>query len=393
MTKKKRPEKETLEKLIAQGLSQAQIGKRFGVTRTAVEGWYRKYGLVGQRRFVDYSRVPDNELPLYRRRDWLENEYVHKERSTYDIACELNVDPVTIQKALHALSIPLRHEAEMPAPYKDEQWLRHQYIDLGKTFEQIGKEENVKPQTIWKWAKRFDIQSRDWNEEKANHVSLSQEALEFISGELLGDMSITMNGAASARIDYSSKYRVYLEWLAEQLAQIRIKPQRIAKYSTNWGEHFLYSSKAYRELTTLRERWYPDGKKHVPSDLILTPLIVHRWYVSDGNLVHYPGRTRHIRFATDGFSHDEIAFLAGQLSSLGFQVSTPKSKPIITILAKSVRSFLEWIGYPDEEIAAIYGYKWDLERTKDEWINFTRPRLLEQLSINQEKGGDYNVSN
>lgn len=383
MTKKKRPEKEELEELIGQGLSQAQIGKRFGVTRSSAEGWYRKYGLVGQRHFVDYSKVPANELPLYRRRDWLENEYLRKQRSTYDIAKECGVSSLTIQKALHALSIPVRHQADAPALYKDEAWLRHQYIELGKTFEQIGKEQGVKLQTIWKWAKRFGIKSHDWNEEKANHVDLSEEALEFISGELLGDMSITMNGAASARIEYSSKYKLYLEWLAEQLAQAGIKPQRIAEYPTNWGRHFIYSSISYRELVALREEWYPDGKKHVPSSLTLTPLILRQWYLGDGALHTGRDKTSWIFFATDSFTREELKFLAEQLIALDLPVSLPASRGIIRIGARGVARFLKLIDPCPSGIVSIYGYKFSLGTSKADWIEQIQPELLEQSSINQ----------
>jgi len=382
MTKRKRPEKEVLEKLIAKGMTQAQIAEQFGVTRSSVEGWYRKYGLHGKRTITNYARVPKELWPKYRDRAWLEDQYIEKGRTTYQIARELGVHPTTIQKTLRAFGIPLRHQTEMPAPYKDEAWLRHQYINLGKTFDQIGRELGVKAQTIWQWAQKFSIQSRDWNEEQANHVILSNEGLEFISGELLGDMSITMNGKASAKIEYGSKYPAYLRWLSMTLSSFGIEQQsKISSHTTPFGSiGFRYCSKSYRELTALRKKWYPDGKKSVPRDLKLTPIVMRQWYIGDGALHTGKGKTSWIFFATDCFDRDELCFLADQLSSFNLPITLPASRNIIRIGARGVKRFLDLIGPCPKEIEPWYGYKWAIGISKAKWIENVRPRLLEQSS-------------
>ena len=44
--------------------------------------------------------------------------------------------------------------------YQNKTWLKYQYEELGKYQYEIAKEENVSQSTIWKWMKRFGIESR-----------------------------------------------------------------------------------------------------------------------------------------------------------------------------------------------------------------------------------------
>ncbi len=388
MRKSKRPKKRLLEEMINQGMSQAQIARYFGVSRSTPSVWYHRYGLKSPKAPPRYANIPPDHLPKYRRKMWLEEQYVLKRRRTADIAHECGVSPPTSLNALREFNIPIRHK-EDPAPYKDKCWLRHQYIVLGKTFREIGKECNVDLTTLSKWAKRLGIQSRDWNEEKANHVELNKEAREFISGELLGDGCIAMNGERSAFISYASQYRSYLEWLEKQLKDFGIRTQYIKQESSNWGSYFHYVSLSYRELVALRNEWYPQGRKRVPTTLKLTPLMCRQWYIGDGTLGHHPGTATNIRFFTNAFPNPDIIFLAEQLRSLGFKITMPRSEPTISIGKQSVSDFLDWIGPCPPEILPIYGYKWDLNHKKQEWIERIRPMLMASYHTNKEKGGDY----
>ncbi|KVP96897.1 hypothetical protein WJ97_13815 [Burkholderia ubonensis] len=64
------------------------------------------------------------------------------------------------------------------------------------------------------------------------------------------------------------------------------------------------------------ERWYPDGKKRVPFDLVLTPISLAHWYCGDG----YRCNSGYIAaFATDGFSTECVESLMQKMrESFGF---------------------------------------------------------------------------
>lgn len=70
-------------------------------------------------------------------------------------------------------------------------------------------------------------------------------------------------------------------------------------------------------LTPIYRRWYPNGKKHVPEDLVLTPLTVAHWFCGDGTSSYRPNNGGIIvSFATDCFTFDECEVLAYKLNTL-----------------------------------------------------------------------------
>ena len=324
MIKRKRPEKEVLERLHREGKSQSEIARILHVSQPAVSVWFREFGLK-----TNFFRRPSRE------------------------------------------------------------WLYHQYVELGQSLQTIAEKRETTVRSVYRWLDEYGIPIREWHESQANHVQLSSTAIEFISGELLGDMSLVMNGESSARIDYSSQYKSYLLWLSKMLSSFGISESGIYDKSSNGKISFQYHSRSYRELGQLRQLWYPNGAKRVPGNLKLTPLICRQWLIGDGYLRHARHRSPAIVLATYGFSLDEIYRLSKQLNDLGFKSTVPNSAKVIYISSHSVADFLGWIGPCPEEIKPWYGYKWALNTPKTDWIENIRPRLLEQ-SFNKikEKGGD-----
>lgn len=65
---------------------------------------------------------------------------------------------------------------------------------------------------------------------------------------------------------------------------------------------------------SLRQRWYPNGVKIVPADLVVTPTVLLHWYCQDGS--HNPAK-RNACLSTCGFSDAEAERLAALLEPLG----------------------------------------------------------------------------
>ena len=198
---------------------------------------------------------------------------------------------------------------------------------------------------------------------KSNHCKLSNKAIEWINGELLGDGCLQSCSIYSARFQYGSKYLEYIEYIRDTLKSFGIKQSgKIRKtYIENYGAYiFSYSSLSYVELRPIRERWYPKGKKIIPKDLELTPLTCRQWYIGDGSLKHRKiggqGRPR-IVLATHCFVIPDVENLIGKLIYLGFKTTRWLSNEMY-ISTYSTKEFLNYIGKCPVK---CYQYKFNYE--------------------------------
>jgi len=80
-------------------------------------------------------------------------------------------------------------------------------------------------------------------------------------------------------------------------------------------------------LLPLYYRWYPLGKKVLPHDVVLTPVVLANWFMGDGTSFKMPGRQNLVRakFCTQGFPFCDTDMLKEQLSQLGVVTQRYKS--------------------------------------------------------------------
>ncbi len=252
--------------------------------------------------------------------------------------------------------------------FNNKEWLYNEYIILGKSPYIISKEQNVDRAAITYWLKKYQIPIRNskeamslWSNRKP--LSLTQDAKDFIDGELLGDMHVAYTSKYTARIGYTSKYKEYLIWLSKYLKQFGIEQsgkirKTIQPIETSFGGTiFSYISKSYDELLEFRNRWYINNKKIVPQEIELAPLVCRQWYIGDGNLLKNKKLIVNgysICLATCGFEEYEIFMLIRKLQELGIKASFIKTKRIY-ITTSSVLDFLNYIGPCPID---CYAYKW-----------------------------------
>ncbi len=262
----------------------------------------------------------------------------------------------------------------------DEALLRNQYSTLQKSGQQIAREYGCSKDKVYFWIKKFSILLRSRSETghlvRANHVLLSETAIEFLNGTLLGDCHLESR-KWSANIQQSSKYEDYLKWFSGKLTQFGIgqvgnihkskgteyfRDRKTGKWYT--CKCYFYSSKSYVELKDWQKKWYrpatkrerAEGRKFfkvVPLNLKLTPLTCRQWYIDDGFLNR---QWRSIVLYTQGFEEVEVKYLVNMLCDLGFKAKRRDDNTIF-ISARSTKAFLEYIGpYPVE----CYKYKWEV---------------------------------
>jgi hypothetical protein len=141
----------------------------------------------------------------------------------------------------------------------------------------------------------------------------------ILDGLLLGDACIIKRGGYRAFLDMSASHR---DWAAWPQTVLSVRNTSVTEYQAKHGftagrPMWHFRTGLYESLRLWRQRWYPDGRKHIPRDVRVSPLALLAWYLGDGSL-HYRRRQAGVPIAeailcTDGFLSDEVMWLAAQL--------------------------------------------------------------------------------
>jgi len=313
---------------------------------------------------------------LYQNREWLEKKYWKEKLNTYQIAKLYRVDAAIIRKQMIKFDIPIRSrseaqllryiESQQNKKYCDKKWLEKKYLKEKLSTIQIAKLCGVCHETIRKWIKRFDMPHRSRGEanhlRQVNYCSLSQEAIDWINGELLGDGNLSTRSIYSAYFACASKYPEYIQYVSNTLDSFGIEQSGMIrkKYHKNMNCHtYHYNSRFYKELLPIYKKWYPNGKKIIPRGIELTPITLRQHYIGDGSLAN-KGRGRpFITLCTCGFTISDVTLLIRKLIKLGFRSTRRPSDNTIGISAHSTKDFLNYIGPPPVE---CYQYKWAVNK-------------------------------
>lgn len=152
-------------------------------------------------------------------------------------------------------------------------------------------------------------------------IVLSDFQKEFLTGSLLGDGWITnlkygrKNPAFG--VDRKQDDLGYLKWqfncVKNLCSRSFVLKDKYNKITNKIQKHCLFETRFLSCLLELRKLWYPNNVKIVPSSLTLTRLVIQIWYCDDGSLEVFESGSFRIKFATNGFSKDEVIFLADLL--------------------------------------------------------------------------------
>lgn len=148
-------------------------------------------------------------------------------------------------------------------------------------------------------------------------VELSSTQIEFITGALLGDawLSNLKYGRKSPcfGIDRKLDDLDYLKWQYQFVENLCSRPwitkDKYNKTTKKTQQHCLFETRYLHSFLELRKLWYPNNIKVVPDNLSLSRLIVQVWYCDDGSLEKLDSGNFRIKFATNGFTKDEVIFL------------------------------------------------------------------------------------
>jgi len=139
---------------------------------------------------------------------------------------------------------------------------------------------------------------------QVKQTSLTSSEREVLEGCLLGDGTLSQAGKHyRLRVEHASKHFEYVEWKHSLLKRLCISDvQYVSAHSS-----LRFGTVGHPSITALRQVWY-QPKKGVPSDLVLTPLIIAIWFMDDG--------TKHrdtVDISVHNFSECDLQVLCNQL--------------------------------------------------------------------------------
>jgi hypothetical protein len=189
--------------------------------------------------------------------------------------------------------------------------------------------------------------------------------MEILDGLMLSDGCLTMEPKSkNARLSLCCKHESFANIVREKLDifawaepySIQRKPD--ARTGNIYTSHYA-RSKTSEILTEEYRRWYPNRKKTVPRDLVLSDRCLLWWYIGDGHLCRKKSRPnyRRIEFATEGFSVEDVDFLVEQLSKRFGTDSVYKERNEIMIGRQSLCKLIRFLG--TESPIPEYQYKFD----------------------------------
>lgn len=155
-----------------------------------------------------------------------------------------------------------------------------------------------------------------------------------IIGKLLGDGSITKQEGRKPRFKFNHSANDY-GWCAH--CYERLNPEMvlsIPKYKKSidsrlkrgYSETFYVQSRTSNVVSYLREKWYPEGKKIVPFDLLtqfFSAATLAWWYMDDGHLKIKDNIPEKIILSTDSFTpydNNDLVKLLHNLYNLSFRI-------------------------------------------------------------------------
>lgn len=180
----------------------------------------------------------------------------------------------------------------------------------------------------------------------------------YIDGLMLSDIGI--------RKDNSFQWNVKYEEFAEFIANCLLPYDPSVK---NYIRMYTGRTKTHPDIKNQRQRWYPNGTKIVPKDVIIDPICLAMLYIGDGHIHKVKGN---ITISTLSFSEKENNFLSEKMfKNLGVKsrVISMKDRYCLYFSRPNAVEFLKIIG--NKSPVKCYDYKFVVP-SKQAYRNYQR---------------------
>jgi hypothetical protein len=203
-------------------------------------------------------------------------------------------------------------------------------------------------------------------------VPMTQELLEILDGELLGDACLISPTGFQAYFSECVGFdkKEWLKYIYDMLANNKIPIKENAIYYRRDKPGWQFHTRSTIELGNLHKKWYIENKsfnfaqsrtfsnrryiKIIPKDISITPCVLLHWYIGDGSNKKNGGSI----LCTNGFTYNEVEFLRFRLKE-DLEISTSHYKDGTIGFAKGEQlKLLDVIGLCPVK---CYEYKWKVK--------------------------------
>ena len=260
-------------------------------------------------------------------------ELYNEGKSDSEISRILNVNNVTIHNWRNSI---IGKESNFKYSRKFDTDKFMELYNEGLNYKQISEILNVSDSAIQEYASSLNLSPNTYNKDIPTYKQRQ------IIGSLLGDMSLKMpKGSIHASGDFahSLKQENYCRYLEYELKNFCSKGfyRSYVDSRTNkkYDQYYVYL-KASDYLTELYYKFYPNGKKIIPTDLLysLDGLGIAIWFMDDG---FKDGKT--YKFATNCFTKEELKNVVDFFKIKYGIIVTIHSSNVIRIATKSAETF------------------------------------------------------
>lgn len=166
-----------------------------------------------------------------------------------------------------------------------------------------------------------------------------------IIGSILGDGYLRVTRGrndAFLEINHSLKAKEYVDWKYKILKNLVKSPPKQRENGKKWKIAYRFYTRQHPELTCLLKKFYRNGRKVIPKDLELNPLILAVWFIDDGSKT----KKSNVYLNTQQFSFKDQRRLLYLLRKLGIEARLNKNKKYyrIRILKESIQKLNKLIG-------------------------------------------------
>lgn len=292
--------------------------------------------------------------------------------------------------------------------YKEEDWLREQYIENGRSANDIAKDFDITHAAISCQLHKNGIRTGRRDEYKyicpdcnvpqknpSQHLTksdcqrpeISDVQEEMLKGLVMGDGSI-IHHSKNWSISWGSINKEFMEWFDWRMGDLGIevyksrsdleeRRKQFTKNSSHTREevmdfdfHEVYQWKTvtHPEINNIFNEWVSEEQKKFPEDIDLTPISLCIWYCGDGGLVwDGNGNSSYVKISTvneseniqniiKSFNNKGLYPEVHQQEMEGF-FDNPHTYTSIAFFKRERDKFFDYIGQPPPG----FEYKWELE--------------------------------
>jgi len=190
----------------------------------------------------------------------------------------------------------------------------------------------------------------------SNSIQFTDHQNSVLNGTVLGDASITMNGA-NAYYQMTNEHKEYLEYIMSVMPDNMFSEKGLTRDDRGDRVYWKLYSRNFSTLTDKMSVWYDCGNKVLPDGISIYSTTLLHWYICDGHLEKNSYPTITARWADEKSIHearDAITELVG-----GCTVSPHDrggdTEYVLYIPTEFRSQFFDVIG---DCPAQAYDYKW-----------------------------------